>query len=178
MTLASTVTASEAEVIRVYEVALPDQKAEALTVADIGRALTLNEADSDLDPEYVDIFPVNALDDYGLKGYLIEGLGIREGALAPYDSKIQRAEGYIVVVLSKAFRNKPLGLKNGHPLRLIGAFSERKAESIDVDLTTPSAEKSAPKPKKQKSEAAQSGMVATVALLVMFAFVALIVWIS
>jgi hypothetical protein len=178
MTLASTVSASEAEVIRVYEVALPLDEAENLSVADVGKAITLNEADSDLDPDYVDIFPISALDEFGLKGYMTEGLGIRAGALTPYEGKIARAEGYIVVVLSKAFRTKPLGLKNGHPLRLIGAFREAQAEREDVDLTSDAAQMQTPKPKKQKSQAAQSGMVATFALIFMFVFVALIVWIS
>lgn len=174
MTLATQVTATEAEVIRVYEVALPADEADSLTTVDVATALGVAE----LDDEYVDILAIDALDDLGLIGYLIEGLGIPALSLEAYSERIIAAEGIVVIVLSKAFKNQAATLKNGHPLRLIGAFSERKADTLDVDLTTPSAEKSAPKPKKQKSEAAQSGMVATFALLFMFAFVALIIWIA
>jgi len=174
MTLATNVTATEAEVIRVYEVALPEDDAKSLTKDDVASALGVAE----LDEDYVDVFPISALDEYGLAGYLTEGLGIPAASLTEYSERIRTANGVIVVVLSKAFQGRAEVLKNGHPLRLIGAFSERKAEAIDVDLSTPSAEKTEPKPKKQKSEAAQSGMVATFALLFMFVFVALIVWIS
>jgi hypothetical protein len=170
MTLATQVTTSEAEVIRVYSVALPED--ETITTKDVAEALGV----ADLDDEYVDIFPVAALDEYGLKGYMTEGLGIPADALTDYAEAIAAAKGTIVVVLSKAFQGRAETLKNGHPLRLIGAFTERKSETIDVDLSTPSAEKQ--KPKKRKSEAAQSGMVATFALLFMFVFVALIVWIA
>jgi hypothetical protein len=172
MTLATKVTASEAEVIRVYTVALPDAEARKLTADDVATALGV----TDLDPEYVDIFPVEALDEFGLKGYMTEGLGISAPSLENYAEAIKAAKGTIVVVLSKAFKSRSATLKNGHPLRLIGAFTERKAESIDVDLTSQSAAKQPPK--TQKSQAAQSGMVATAVLLFMFAFVALIVWIS
>ncbi len=174
MSLATTVTTTETEVIRVYDVALSDQDAEALGVADIATAL----GSSDLDETYVEIFAIDALDKLGLKGYMVEGLGIPAADIEPYVERITAVSGYVVVVLSKAFKGTTQTLKNGHPLRLIGAFSERKAEPVDVDLTSEAAQRREPAPKKQKSEAAQSGMVATVALIFMFAFVGLILWIA
>lgn len=174
MTLATTVSASEAEVIRVYEVALPGDDANGLVTEDVAKALGV----ADLDGEYVDIFPVSALDEFGLTGYMIEGLGIPADALKEYDARIKTVSGYVVVVLSKAFQGRAATLLNGHPLRLIGAFNERKAENFDIDLTSKTASSHAPKPKKQKSQAAQSGMVATFALLFMFVFVAVIVWLA
>lgn len=174
MNLASHATATETEVIRVYEVALSDVDAEKLTSNDIAQALGV----PDLDGEYVEIFPISALDEFGLQGYMTEGLGIPAGSLDDYAERINAANGHIVVVLSKAFKARAVDLKNGHPLRLIGAFSERKAESLNIELSSDAAYRQDPKPRKQKSQAAQSGMVATFALLFLFVFVALIVWIA
>lgn len=171
MSLADSVTAHETEVIRLYEIALPD--ATPFTTSDVASALGTDGLDSD----YVDIFAVDVLDELGLRGYMIDGLGIPEDALDPYLDRITQVTGQVAVVLTKAFQGRALTLKNSHPLRLIGAFHEGQAPRIDVDLTSKAATQKTPKPtKKPKSQAAQSGMIATFVLLFMFLFAAVILW--
>ncbi|MEP5761945.1 MAG: hypothetical protein ABJ327_22055 [Litoreibacter sp.] len=173
MNLATHVTATEIEVIRLYEVALPAIEAQGFSAADVSAALSV----IDLDSEYIDIFELDTLDELGLRGYMIDGLGIPESALVPYQERISAISGYVVVVLSRAFNGHESTLKNGHPLRLIGAFREDTADPNGVDLSSVAATEKTPKPaKKQKSQAAQSGMVATFVLLFMFLFVAVIIW--
>lgn len=175
MTLATEVTETEIEVIRLYEIALPLQEASSITADDVADALGTPR----LNEEYVDIFDINTLDEMGLKGYMVEGLGVPKDSITPYSERIAQIDGFVVVVLSKAFESRPIALLNSHPLRLVGAFTERQADQGNVDLTSKAATEKMLKPtKKPKSQAAQSGMIATFALLFMFLFVAVIVWIA
>lgn len=178
MGLATEVSAGEREVIRLYELKLPKEQVREVTGAEVAKALGVPE----LDQEYLDIFLLEALQELGLRGYLTEGLGIAEADLAPYAERIDAVDVAAVVVLSRAFKEKPARLKNGHPLDLVGAFREAKGAQAYVPLPPADMTEEPPEPQqapqRRKSDAAMSGMVATGALLVLFVVVAIFVWLA
>jgi hypothetical protein len=176
------VDADEAGIVRLYEVTLPAPEAKALTAYDVQQALNAPELDTDS----VEIFSVNDLEEIGLRGYIETGLGIASRDIDPYAERIVDLDGYVVVVLSKAFAGQMTSLVHKHPLRPIGAFKEASAQTptitleSDAAVTPPEVDDTSleGKPKKKKSDAAMSGMIATYALLTMFALVGLMIWIA
>lgn len=148
------VDADEAGIVRLYEVALPAAEAKALTAYDVQQALNAPELDTD----FVEIFSVNDLEDIGLRGYMETGLGIASRDIDPYAERIVDVDGYVVVVLSKAFAGQMTSLAHKHPLRPIGAFKEAGAQTptitleSDAAVTPPEVEDTSlgGKPKKKK----------------------------
>lgn len=128
------------------------------------------------DPAQVDIVRPSELDEFGLAGYLTMGMGIPEDQIEA--DVLARVKEPVAFVRSAAFGGEAQELKTDHPIRLIGTYSERKAAPVVDRLHSDAAQKEVPAPKKRPSDAAMSGRVATIALLVMFALVAVMVWIA
>jgi hypothetical protein len=172
----------EAGIVRLYEVALRAAEAKVLTAYDVQQALNASKLDTD----FVDFFSVNDLEEVGLRGYMETGLGIASCDIDPYAERIVDVDGFVVVVLSKAFAGKATSLTHKHPLRPVGAFKEAGAQTPTITLesdaafTQPKADATSVEgtSKKKKSDAAMSGMIATYALLTMFALVGLMIWIA
>lgn len=80
-----------------------------------------------LDPEHVEVFPVDDLEGVGLAGYLEDGLGVPEDQLDDMRARLDAQKGWVMVVTSKAFDGTAQTLAPRAPLRLIGSFSEERA---------------------------------------------------
>lgn len=172
MTLQSQVSKDEHGVVRLYQVALHEVDAQALTAADVQQALNVVFLDSD----FIEIFNVRDLQDIGLRGYMETGLGIASRDIDPFAERIVDVDGWVVVVLSQAFGGFGVTLSPKHPLRPIGAFVEEGATSPLIDLDAETAHPKAvstpePAPTKKRSDAAMSGMIATIVLVVLAALV-------
>ncbi|NSX56492.1 hypothetical protein [Parasulfitobacter algicola] len=171
------VSTNETGIIRLYDITLPDTQAKALTATDVQQALGVDRLNGD----YIDIFPISTLQGVGLLGYMIDGLGIAADDLVADKDRIDQITGYVVVILSRAFGGQTVTLRPDASLQLIGTYSEAQSKTAPVDLQAETAQPKqadTPPSKKPKSNAAISGMVATVALLVMFALVGLMIWIG
>lgn len=123
------VPAGETGVVRLFAVDLPPEDIEDF--ADFERegwplisALGLY----DLNPSYVEIFPVSNLDDMGLPGYLTEGYSIDPDDLRDDRQFLGNIRGHVALISSGAFRGKAQTLRLSHPLIWLGTWSEPRPE--------------------------------------------------
>jgi hypothetical protein len=175
-----TVTATERGLIRIYGIDLPADEIQLFAdspqsgghdpwplCAALGAAADLNE-------ESIEIIDVEALGEIGLAGYLTLGNGVTAADVAPYSDLLAGVQGHVAIVFSSAFKGVAQTLSPAPPLRFIAAFREEGAPVTFAALPDDSAKgtlSDAPR-KKPVSDAAMSGRVATIALLVM----AFLVW--
>lgn len=143
-----------------------------------------------LDSDFTEIFPLSNLEGLGLVGYLEQGNGVDPAQLAPDARKLAALEGWVFLVFSSAFGGFAQTLSPGPELTLIGAYSEvprdvtprgKIASEAALPYTGAAAEEptSGGKPKRKKrSDAAMSGMVATVVLVLLGLFTWLFIWIA
>ncbi|MEP0960634.1 MAG: hypothetical protein ABJQ70_21595 [Roseobacter sp.] len=188
MNAAFNVAANEHGVARVFSLSMDASEADALKTNTAvegahtpqARALGVDV----LNAGHIEIFPIADLGDMSLCDYLIEGDGIQRDAIEPDRLKLANLEGWIMIVYSGAFDGRAQHITPLAELTLIGTYPQDGTDwSTPVDLSTPSAHptpENAPKTpvRKRPSDAAMSGRIATVALLVAFAVVGLMFWVG
>ena len=169
----TTMTIPETELghARLFAVDLPPEQAAALTADQIAGFLGMES----LTEDKYDYFSVSDLEDFGVTGFLIEGMGMDPAAVRADSLRLDALRGYLLVLPSSAVRG--LTLTPHAPLRWVGTYAEA-FEAAPMDrLHTGSAAgnlASAPGP----SQGALLGRVAMVALLVLAALVILMIFIS
>lgn len=132
-----------------------------------------------LDPGQIEVFPLTDLKGLGLSGYMREGLGIAEEEIDA--ARLDALEGVVFVLRSAAFEGATLTLAPRAPLRWIGTYREETAP-VSFERLPDASARGAVAPEepaeKRPSDAAMSGRVAMVALLIIFALTALVLWIA
>jgi hypothetical protein len=180
-----TIPANEAGLVRVFSLSLTDEEAKTIkanegTPSPQAQALGV----ADLDPAHVEVFALADLGDMSLADYLIEGAGALPKPLHADRSKLAALEGWVMVVYSSAFGDSAVEAHPAPVLTLIGTYPQEGLDlSAPIDLSTPSAlprEAESPEPpaKKRPSDAAMSGRIAMLALLVAFFVVGLMIWVG
>jgi hypothetical protein len=189
VTTTLTIAADEHRTIRVFAVNLPESQVKAM-LRDTPQpappgALPQTPAAAtllgwpDLDTSHAELFAIRDLTGFGLMGYLTEGLGLDEAEIAPDRARLAALEGYVLILMSRAFGGQAVTLDVPPTLTLIGTYRETSAPVVFEPLPTGGAQ-DAPSGKTRKpvSDAAMSGRVAMAALAVMFALTALLVWMA
>lgn len=123
------VPAQETGVVRLFAVDLPPEDIEDF--ADFEREgwpLISALGIFDLNPSYVEIFPVKQLEDMGLSGYLTEAYNISPEDLKDDRTVLNNIRGHVALISSPAFRGKAQTLRLHHPLRWLGTWSEPRPE--------------------------------------------------
>jgi hypothetical protein len=171
MTDTMTVSGKERGQLRLFAVNLTDPDIETLG--------TLLGAD-DLDPAYVELVKISDLDEMSLPQYLSQGYDIDADTLAPDRPRLAALTGHVLIILSLAFRDHALTLNDVPDLTLIASYGNQgpdwtAPEPLETDST---AIGSGVQPRKKPSDAAMGGRVATFALLFMFVFTALFIWLA
>ena len=171
--------AHERGVIRLFSLSMDAEEVEALRDNAKGLQAALG---AEVDAEFVEVFPVSDLEGVGLAGYLIQGNGVSEDQISPDRAKLDRLGGWVLIVFSRAFGDAATTLDPVPALTLIGTYGEpgtdwRATETVTADSARPY---SAPPGtvKKKPSDAAMSGRIAMIALLVLGLLTWLVVWIS
>ena len=135
-----------------------------------------------LNPDFAEIIRISDLDDLGLIGYLEQGYEIPEESLRADKRKLSAVEGFVLIVLSRAFDDKAHTISVGSELTHLGSYSTTPTDWKETsDLHSASAAPySAPEAivKKRPSDGAMMGRVATIVLIVLFALTGLMVWIA
>ncbi|KIC47933.1 hypothetical protein [Tateyamaria sp. ANG-S1] len=179
MTDTLTVPAHERGVIRVFALSMTDKEAQVLK----DDPAALNDAlGTGVNADQVEVFPVSDLEGIGLVGYLVEGNAVPMEQLGPDRSKLEKLGGWVLIVFSLAFEDRAATLRPASSLTLIGTYGELRtdwsaAEKIETDSAKPY---SAPPEtvKKKPSDAAMSGRIAMVALIVLGLLTYLMIWIG
>ena len=133
-----------------------------------------------LDPTYVDIVQIADLGDMTLTDYIAQGYDLTPDAADK--AAVNAVSGTAILVLSRATegREVTLTLAPGPGLRHVTTYSPDIRLAPPVNLPHDSAKGiigDAPA-KAPKSDARIGGMVATLALIVMFALVGLMIWVA
>ena len=173
------VKAGEKGLVRVFALSMEDRAAKDLK--EDAQALE-QVLGASVDVAGVEVFAVSDLGDMPLADYLVEGPGIAEDVLEQDRIKLGALDGWVMLVYSSAFAGKAATLSPAPSLTLIGEYPQEGVDwSGGVDLSTPSAlpyQDDATPARKKPSDAAMAGRVATVALLVLFALVGLMIWVA
>ena len=114
------VPALERDRVRVFSAALPPEDLQR----DKALLVPVLLGDPDLDPAYVELFDVADLSDIGLAGYLNEGLGVPDAALARDRNRLMTLTGPVLILLSKALHGREVRLTPDPRLTLIGTYTE------------------------------------------------------
>lgn len=130
-------------------------------------------------PDQAEIIAVGDLDGIGLTGFLREGPGIAEDILAPHKARLDAIEGYILLLHPNAYA-ETVSLALGPELTLIAALSSAPTDWSNArTLESKAANEISPiKAKKKPSDAAMSGRIAMVALLVIALLTWVMIWIA
>lgn len=159
--------------VRLFAVDLPAEEAEGWgTEENVAGALGVAE----LPQRQWEYFPVAGLEGLGLAGYMEDGLGVDPTQLKVDLPRIGALKGHVLLVLSAAVRGQTL--RPRAPLRWMGTYGEPVAVAPLERLRSNSAEGGIDQPRKGPSDAAMSGRIATVAILVLLALVGVMVWIA
>lgn len=172
MTLA--IPATDHGLIRIFKVTGPapaglEEKTPAALQAIFGT--------DTLDPDFVDVVDTRNLAGLSLLDYLHQGYDIPDEALA--DPAIRDLRGLVVLVMSRAARGQDVTLTLAPQVSHVTTTGEpARLRAPAPPLVTPSATGTVSGGKTPPSSAAMSGRVATIALLVLFALVAVMIWVA
>lgn len=168
MTADIQVPPNERGVIRVFALSMKNEDAQALK--DNPEAIDAALGAS-VDATHVEVFPVSDLEGIGLVGYLAEGNAVPMEQLSPDRAKLDKLGGWVLIVFSLAFGDRETLVKPAAALTLINTYGDirtdwRATETIKAQSAAPY---SAPPEtvQKKRSDAAMSGRIAMIALLVL-----------
>ncbi|MDG1182291.1 MAG: hypothetical protein P8N30_06155 [Tateyamaria sp.] len=173
------IPANERGIMRVFALSMTDAQAETLRDDPAALSAALG---AQVDADKVEVFAVSNLDGVGLVSYLSDGNAVSADQLAPDRAKLEKLGGWVCIVFSQAFRDQATALALSPALTLIGTYGEegtdwRATQTITADAAKPF---TAPPEtvKKRPSDAAMSGRIATIALIVLGLLTWLMIWIS
>ena len=136
MTARLTIPAEEHRTVRLFAVNLPEAQVTAMLrdtppappgeLPQVPAAATLLDWPA-LDTRHTELFAIRDLTGLGLTGYLTEGLGLDEAEIAADRPRLAALEGYVLIVLSRAFGGDPVTLDIPPALTLIGTYREKSA---------------------------------------------------
>lgn len=172
------VKAGEHGVVRVfslgYRVSMELQHFEA--VDKLAEALGVDH----LKPEDVQIVDLSAVREMGFSGFLREAYGVTQEELAPLAESLNALQGHVAVLRSGAFEGVALTLPTSDEVRLVATLHEPRmsAPAPMPNFESASGTAKGPKERRPVSDKAMSGRIAMYALLVVFAFTIMFVWIA
>lgn len=166
------IKAGERGVVRVFAT---DLGKDQVTAFDVAAALGAKHLDTD----QLELFDIGDLQGLGLSGFLEDGHGIPTDQLTGMISQLDGLKGVVLIVASRAFGDQPQTLKPADTLRLVGTFFEQNQPVSFQPLPNEAAQGNVnTETKPRPSNAAMSGRVAMVALLVLALLVAVMIWIA
>ena len=121
------IKANEHGVVRLFAIDLPTLEAREFDADALGAAL----GGVPLDAEQVDLIALNDLDDLGLDGYLIHGIGVTKSEVVQLRPQIKALKGHVALIRSAAFGGMPVTLRPSAPIRWVATFGE-----VPIDLTS------------------------------------------
>ena len=83
--------------------------------------------DPDLDPAFIELFDLADLTGVGLPGYLTEGLGVPEAALAADRARLEALTGPVLILMSKALHGRAANLTLDPRVTLVGTYTEARS---------------------------------------------------
>jgi hypothetical protein len=167
------INGSERDVLRLFALDLPPDEAGTFVEGEGLREALGAEA---LRPDFVDVIRMDDLGEMPLSTYLQSAHGVTDEAISDTRAQVDGLTGVVLALPAQAFGGVSQTLTVKAPLRWVGTFGEERPETAAPALHSRAA-RGTPGGGKP-SDAAMSGRIAAIALLVLFALVALMVWIA
>ena len=123
-------------IVRVFALDLPDEQARFLR-EDGAAAQMLGTGP--LDPAHVDVIQLRDLEEFGLTGYLAEGLGIPEADLARDRPQLDALTDWVLVVRSNAFESTGTSIVPVDGVRLVATLGEPETDWTATPIRADSA---------------------------------------
>lgn len=130
-----------------------------------------------VDPAQIALFHTDDIDAVGLVDYLLDGGGVTPAQIDAGRASLAACRGYVLTVRDAAFPTRPITLRPDPRLRLLGAYAEDTSPIRFEDLPDGATTNAIPI-RPPMSDARIGGMVATAALIFLFALTALVIWIA
>lgn len=168
-----TVAAGERGLVRLFALDLPHEQAEFLR--EPGATQQLLGA-SDLDDSQIDVIRINDLEELGLSGYLVIGLGVPEDQIRADEAMLDGLKGYVLAVRSKAFKGQACDLTPDPRLDLIATYREKGADWGGAPMTAESAKPfsaAKPSPREERARARRIGGAFFAVVMIILLFVLL-----
>ncbi|SLN65461.1 hypothetical protein TRL7639_03692 [Falsiruegeria litorea R37] len=110
-----------------------------------------------VDDEQVEVFPVSDLEEVGLYGYLSDGCGVDPAQLDKL--ALDAAQGWVLLVRSKAFEGKEGALSPDEGISLIGIYTEDGTDWSAAPIQTESAAPYSAAPPASDAEARRTRQI-------------------
>jgi hypothetical protein len=164
---------NERHTVRVFTLAVPPDDLHRLRADPAAIAALLGTPT--VNPHYIDIFDVKDIDAIGLAQYLIDGNGVAEPQITADKDRLDAIRGPVLILTSGAATGTLTPAPN---LTIIGTYAEDTPPIIFEPLPTESAKGLTGQGKPPMSDARIGGMVATVALILMFGLTVFVIWLA
>lgn len=170
------VRSTERGIVRVFAMNMP---AEQAIFQNDPAALEQILGVSDIDPSYVEIFPLSDLDQLGLVGYLRVGCGIPVDIIALDQVRLNALTGYVMLVFSRAFGGRAVTMHLAQTLTLVAAYSEPSTDWSGGRIETQSAKLYSSKRESPRyapsASRSYNAMVFTILVLIVAATVLMVI---
>jgi hypothetical protein len=132
---------------------------------------------NDAELSHVDLIAVEDLDEIGLAGFLIDGPGVPADELAPHKTRLEALTGLVLILYPGVFEGDT-EITLGPDLTLIAELPQEPTSWQAAQTLTSEAATELTPGKKLPSDAAMSGRIAMLALLVIALLTAAMIWIA
>lgn len=140
-----TIPKNEHGKLHVFALSMSDDAAQALhDNDDITSAEDLRPQERALGTTFVDaikveVFRVADLGEFGLAGYLRDGVDVNEAEISRDAAKLAKVDGWVMLVYSPAFGGVEATLDPIPELTLIGTYSQEQADRTPIPLESEAA---------------------------------------
>lgn len=157
-----------------FAIDLPDAEIDAFLAGDLAAALGTDAVDAG----QIEVIDTDTIRVIGLAKYLSEANGMDDATVSPDTAMLDSLRGRLLMVFRAALGDGGTRLTPRPPLRFIGHYAEPAPALPPPMPDTPSASGILAGPRTGPSDAAMSGRVATVVLILLFIFTAVFVWLA
>lgn len=167
------IPAGERGVVRLF--ALDMRPEQAVFLKEPGALAQVLGIDA-LDMDQVEIFPVSDLEDIGLAGYLIEGLGIPHEQVTQDSAMLEALTGHVLLIRSRAFTGQETRLTPAEQITLIGTYGEGQASWSAAPLSAESAKPSPASKLPPRAARAEARRIGGTLFAVVMTLILVLIW--
>ncbi len=171
------------DTVWVFRVNLPEAEAEAFNKenhTDGGEVIwPMREAlgIDHLDHDFIELFNVSTLDEYGFTKYLTDANGISDDALEADQAKLDALDGMIVLVFSSALGSDASRFTPREPLEFIGRYGGGEFVPPFVDMENVEPEGALNPPPPPSTEKLGGSWIASIIVAMIAALILLLVFV-
>lgn len=122
MTATLTVPPGERRVVRLFRLDMPPEQVRFLREEPAALADKLGV--DHIDPAHADIIRIADLEEVGLSGYLVDGIGVDPAEIAPDRARLDAMEGHALVLLSRALGDEGAKINPGSGVDLVATYGQ------------------------------------------------------